>query len=148
MIQGTDKIIELTNARDEWAKYLNTFQWEWFVTLTFDKRISTLIAFKKFNRWKVMLKKAVGHKVFYFLLIEKPKYNGDNVHLHIFLNGVKGQNPDKWKQRWLEIAGVSDIKPYDNTQGASYYLSDKIVYREEDYKFSRDLNEIKSGNEN
>lgn len=142
MIQGTDKIIDLTNTRDAWARYLNTFAWEWFATLTFSIRTSTRIAFKQFNRWRVMVQQAAGNKIYYFLVIEKPKFKGDNVHFHIFLNGVKGQNPDTWKQRWLELSGVSDIKPYDNTQGASYYISNKIVFKEENILFSKDLNEM------
>ena len=142
MIQGTANIINLTNARDSWAQYLNTFPWDWFATLTFSKRISTRIAFKMFNKWKIMLKKAVGNKIFYFMVIEKPRFKGDNVHFHIFMNGVKAENPDVWKQRWLEIAGVSDIKPYDNTQGATYYISDKIVFNEEDTRWSNDIKEI------
>ena len=142
MIQGTENIINLTNARDSWAQYLNTFPWDWFATLTFSKRTSIRIAFKRFNKWKVQIKKAVGNKIYYFLLIEKPRFKTDNVHFHIFMSGTKGQNPDAFRQKWLELAGVSDIKPYDKTQGANYYLSDKIVFKEQDILFSKDINEI------
>jgi hypothetical protein len=144
MIQGMDKMINLTNTRNSWAEYLNKFQWEWYFTLTFDKKTSIRTAYRKFYKWKNWLKKALGDRVRYFLIAEQPRYKGDNIHFHGFIQGVKDEKPYKWKQSWHSLSGISDIQSYDKTQGASYYLSDKIVYKESDIRHSQDLNEIKS----
>ncbi len=143
MITGIEKMIDLKDTKNAWAEYLNSFKWHWFFTLTFDKEISICMAYKKFYRWKNQIKSAVGHRIFYFLIPETT-YKGDNIHFHGFMNGVEDEKPYIWKQKWHSMAGISDIKPYDYTMGASYYLSDKIVYKDSDIRYSQDLNEIKS----
>ncbi|MFA5399813.1 MAG: hypothetical protein WC359_05190 [Dehalococcoidia bacterium] len=143
MIQGIENYINLTDTKNEWAKFLNGFEWHWFFTLTFDKKVSDDLAYKQFFRWKNWIKSSVGHRIFYLIIPERPKYKGDNTHIHGFLNGVENEKPYIWRRKWEAMAGFSRIQPYDSSRGASYYLADKIVFKEEDIYHSKDLNMIK-----
>lgn len=142
MIIGIEKIQNITGFKDSWKEYLNQFPWDWFVTLTFRNEISTKSAFRLFNKWKVQLKKAVNQKIHYLLVIDEPRFKGDSVHFHVLMSGVKDEDPEAWMKKWYDLAGNPYIKRYDFSMGASGYLADKVVRKEADYIFSKDINEI------
>jgi len=81
-----------------YGEFLSQFPWDWYCILTFRNSISPRLAFKTFNRWKVLLKKAVGHPVEYALFIEPTASRGGIPHLHALIYGIEGEKPYRWQQ--------------------------------------------------
>lgn len=139
MMKGITTTSNLIKVTEAYAEFINQYPWDWYATLTFRHPVGSRIAFKLFNRWKVWLKKAVKQKVQYFMVIEK---TSSNTHIHSFIKGVKDEKPYVWKQHWHSLAGISDIRKYDNNMAASSYLSEKIVVDNQDVLWSNDLNKV------
>ena len=119
--------------------WYNHVQWDWYAWLTFKNQIGEKEAYKKFNKWKVTLKKAVKNKISYVMAIETPPYNRDHLHIHVLLLGANNELPYKWEQEWYRTAGIAKIRQYDRNQGVNYYMGDKLISGECITKFSSNL---------
>lgn len=122
-----------------WAAFLNSYNWDWYATLTFKYPVTIRQAFKRFNKWKVGLKHAANNHINYAMAIELSRFRGDTPHLHLFLSGTKNQKPYIWERKWYQLGGFAKIEPYNPTLGANYYLANKIVGEVADIKFSKRL---------
>jgi hypothetical protein len=131
---------QITQAAGDW---LNQYSWDWFVTLTFENPVTRTEAFKRFNRWKVQLKKAAGSRIEYVMVIEDHKYRGSIPHLHILLSGAEQENPRKWQQEWYRTNGLCKVEIYNPHRGASYYLGGKLADGNAEVKFSKGLKPIR-----
>lgn len=131
-----------TNLHQPYGEFLNKFHWDWYCTLTFRNQVSSRMAFKRFNNWKIQLKKATNQRIDYAMVIEHTYTRIDIPHLHLFLAGAGREKPYIWEKRWYAMGGLAKIEPYDPKQGASYYLGSKIASGMVDVIFSRSLLEI------
>lgn len=119
-----------------WGYWLNQYSWDWFVTLTFEYPVTRREAFKRFNRWKVQLKKASGSLIRYVLVIEDHKHRDSIPHLHILLFGAEQEKPYKWGREWYRTNGLCKVELYNPKQGASYYLGEKLAGENAEVIFS------------
>ena len=129
-------IAQNTNAIAYW---LNKYNWDWYVTLTFRHDVNNKQAFKLFNIWKIDLKKAANNKIQYVMIIEKSRFREDIPHLHLLLSGAIYEKPNEWERRWFSVAGIGKIELYDSNMGARYYLGKKLARGDNEIKFSKDL---------
>jgi hypothetical protein len=125
-----------------YGEFLGEFPWEWYGTLTFRDKVSPRMAFKLFNKWKVMLKKATGHRIEYVLAIEPTPSRNATPHLHFLLLGVGDEKEYEWEQQWYILGGLAKIQRYNPELSASYYLGHKLVSGTVDVVFSKGLGDI------
>jgi len=153
--------------KETWAKWLNGYSWEWFVTLTFRHRQSRQGADRKWYKWLRKLENELGEQIGYFRCSEIQKTR-NAIHFHaLLLNITKLERYDYnnyfrakqyykkkkidpteeqlrqlairfyWNDQWYEIAGIGRVLPYE--KAASGYLS-KYVKKE-----LRELSDYKFG---
>jgi len=127
-----------------WGYWLNQYGWDWFVTLTFKHPVTKRQAFKRFNRWKVQLKKASGSRIHYIMVMEDHKYRGSIPHLHLLLSGVNGENQHEWQRQWCLTNGLSKINRYNPKLGASYYIGEKLANEDAEVIFSKGFRRVTS----
>lgn len=139
-------MLTLTNLQQSYGEFLSQFPWDWYGTLTFRDKVSSHIAFKLFNKWKVRLKKATNHRIDCALVIEPTRLRNGVPHLHVLISGAKNEKPYIWEQRWYVIGGLAKIEPYDPEQGASYYLGNKMADGKAAAIFSKRLSEMAKHN--
>jgi hypothetical protein len=130
------------NLKQSYGEFLSQFPWDWYGTLTFRDKVSSHMAFKRFNKWKVRLKKAAKHRIDYVLVIEGTCSRDGVPHLHFLIVGAKNEKPYTWEQRWYVIGGLAKIERYHPRQGASYYLGSKMVDGNAVVMFSKRLLEM------
>ncbi|MFC2023999.1 hypothetical protein ACFLTJ_00240 [Chloroflexota bacterium] len=130
------------NLQQSYGEFLSQFPWDWYCILTFRNNISSRLAFKTFNRWKVRLKKAANRRIDYALFIEPTSLRDDIPHLHSLIHGVGEENSYVWEQHWFALAGQARIKPYNPELGAVFYLGQKMLSDEVSVVFSKNLRNI------
>jgi len=101
--------------RDVWAKWLNEWDWEWFVTLTFRQQVGIVEADKLWRKWIRELNEALDERVGYFRVMEWHK--GRKVpHFHALMLNLQGTRRLTWMDRWNTLAGYARIWPYDGSK--------------------------------
>ncbi|MFC1938849.1 hypothetical protein ACFLWM_01680 [Chloroflexota bacterium] len=130
------------NLQQSYGEFLSQFPWDWYCILTFRNSISSRLAFKTFNRWKVQLKKAANRRIDYALFIEPTSLRDDIPHLHCLIYGVGKEKPYIWEQHWFVLAGLAQIRPYNPDLGAAFYLGQKMLYNNISVVFSKNLRSI------
>lgn len=152
------------NLRGVWSEWLNGYNWDWWITLTFRNRVTAKTANKKWNRWLKVLEMELDDRVGYFRCTELQK--GRKVlHFHSLMLNVSGlhtrtmgnwlkaekilkkikEDPSEeeieqlavciyWGDKWNEIAGFGRIYKYDPGKGANFYLCKYISKELSDYK--------------
>jgi hypothetical protein len=131
------------NRREElieaYAEFLNRFDWDWFVTLTFRGFPSASKANRVFAQFIYELKKSAGGWDFrWFRVTEKGRFGG-GLHFHSLIGGLKSAaQRTRWKCRWEQIAGDARIEPYDPDEDGIYYIL-KTLNTGGDYEFDMDL---------
>jgi hypothetical protein len=126
-------------ASETYGQFIGHFPWQWYCTLTFRREVSRRAAFKLFNRWKVLLKKASRQPTDYLLVIEPTRSRNGVPHLHVLLRGVGCEKPHIWQKRWFTIGGQAKVREYDPALGAANYLANKMDRHGVDVLFSRTL---------
>jgi len=158
------KLKEVRSLRFIWSEWLNGYNWDWWITLTFRNRVTAKSANKKWNKWLRMLEKQLDDRVGYFRCTELQK--GRKVlHFHSLMLNVSGlhtrtmgnwlkaekilkkikEDPSEeeieqlavciyWGDKWNELAGFARIYRYDSTKKASYYLTKYISKELSDYR--------------
>ncbi len=121
---------------EDHAHWINRYHWDWYAVLTFRDSISTRTAWKKFNDWRIEIKKHSRNRIDYFMAIELDKWRGQP-HLHVFLSGTGKEKPYIWAKVWFTSGGIAKIVRYNPNLGASYYLAEKWVGQKAEIKFSR-----------
>lgn len=83
-------------------------------------------AWRKFNRWKRAIAKAMRRKIEYLFIYDRQ--HRDEPHIHAFLVGAEGMDTVRWANRWKEMVGkVKKLVPYDPNKGARFYLGKKLL---------------------
>jgi len=152
------------SLRQAWAEWLNGYNWDWWITLTFRNRLTANGANKKWNKWLRSLEKELDDKVGYFRVSEIQKrrevlhfhslmLNLTRLHTRTLGNWLKAEKILKkrisdpsteeieqlavrfyWMDQWNKIAGFARIYCYDPNKKASYYLTKYISKELSDYK--------------
>jgi hypothetical protein len=116
---------------DAFGKWLNEFDWAWFITLTFRKPQSAQTANHAFLGFMDRLKK----KLNYFRVIEdadKPSL----LHIHALIGSGDIVSPDKLiEDEWKRRHGKAKAQRYDKTKGAAYYINKHINSDKMDWDF-------------
>ena len=128
--------IQMTKDGGDW---LNKFNWDWFVTLTFREDVGIRQALRMFNKWTLELKHDTHCRIEYFMIIETGKFNKYHSHIHLLLSCAINEYPDKWERKWFEIGDKAIIKRYDSNMGAKYYLGEKLAKGDNEIFFSKGL---------
>lgn len=121
----------MENLRENWVKFLNQWDWEWFVTLTFADDISVHTAGVRFKRWFRMLNRRRDNQVGYFMATEWHK-NRKVPHFHLLMLGVGNSRRLTWMDKWYP--GYARIWPYNKNKGAAHYLTKYITKELADYQ--------------
>jgi len=164
VLTAEGKLKEVRSLRSVWSEWLNGYNWDWWITLTFRNKVSRKSADKKWNKWLRVLEKQLDDRVGYFRCTEIQK--GRKVlHFHSFMLNVSGlhvrtmgnwlkaekilkkikKDPSQeeieqlaiciyWGDQWNEIAGYGRIYCYNPAKKASYYLTKYISKELSDYR--------------
>jgi len=125
---------EVNPLRESWADFLNGFNWDWWVTLTFRDRQTTKSANRKWNVWLKGLENELDDRVGYFRVTEIQRLR-NCLHFHALMLNLRGARRLTWMDEWERIAGYARIYPYEKSKGANYYLCKYCIKDIADHKF-------------
>lgn len=125
---------EVNPLRESWATFLNNFNWDWWVTLTFRDKQTTNSANRKWNVWLKGLENERDNKVGYFRVTELQRLR-NNIHFHALMLNLRGIRRLTWMDEWDRIAGFARIYPYKKNKGANYYLCKYVTKQIAEHKF-------------
>jgi len=124
---------KIKSLKDTWSEWLNGYNWDWWVTLTFRDKVITKTANRKWNRWLRGLENELNDELGYFRVTELQKRR-QVLHFHALMLNMQGLRRLTWMDEWNRIAGYARIYPYDKTRGAHYYLCKYISKELSAYK--------------
>jgi len=162
---GADgKLKEIRSLRSIWSEWLDGYNWDWWITLTFRNRVTAKTANKKWNKWLRALEMELDDKAGYFRVSEIQKRR-EVLHFHSLMLNLSGlhtrtmgnwlraekilkkgtSDPSTeeieqlavrlyWMDRWNEISGFSRIYKYDSGKGAAAYLTKYVSKELTDYE--------------
>lgn len=125
----------MNETEEGYGKWIEALaEWDWFATFTFRYPTSPGTANHLWRKhWLHSLEKAVNGQVHFVRVLEE----GDNLHYHCLLSGIKDQKPSVWARAWHNIGGIAKIEPYTSS-GAAYYIGKK-GYRGCEVAFSKNI---------
>lgn len=123
--------------REGYSRWLASFDWQWFITLTFRGYPPATKARRLLGQWLAELKRDNGTADFgYFFVLERGA-SGENCHFHGFVLGlVDPSDRLTWLRRWFELGGEARIEHFEKTGNATRYsiktlrpgIDDQIVF--------------------
>lgn len=119
---------QVKSLRKTWVSLLNRYNWDWFVTLTFEGLPTTYTAQNRLKRWLVTLKRQEKRNIGYYKAMEFTRLGVP--HFHLLMGNLGGVRRDKYWKLWFSQNGRARILPYDSKLGAGYYLT-KYVLKDE-----------------
>lgn len=137
---------------DTWGSWLSdTWQWDWFVTLTFDPirdvggGTHTVVGWSRSQRyweeWAKWLDERAGGGTYWFRGRE-PNPDRLGTHFHALVGGVSGlSRREAWAQ-WSSSHGFSRLLPYGRdhlnrpVDGAASYVAKYVTKKFGDLQFS------------
>jgi hypothetical protein len=117
--------------RQELVKWLSTFSWTFFVTLSFRRPITGGTSFKHFKRllWYVANKNKVDVRAFAGV---EWYHDREGKHIHALI-GYDGENTFRsYHEWWYEHYGLDRWEVYDPRRGAGYYVTKYILKEDND----------------
>ena len=123
-----------------------------FVTVTFAKQTSSLLAKKKFKWFFKYLntkdKRFFQKTIKTWILLEKEGFRR-GVHIHAFIRGIDPKLAEALERKCDRFFGKSRVVPYDPEKNASYYLSRKYSSNAlEDYDYCKINSRIREKRKN
>jgi len=100
------------------ADWIAPFPWQWFMTMTFAKRMHPATAKKLF----IIFLTRFNNDASYVFVIEEAKCRRTPVHIHSLASNLNGFNPNKASALWQKRYGINKIEPYNRELGARYYM--------------------------
>jgi hypothetical protein len=119
-----------------WGRFLESFEWDWFVTLTFDRPITHIGAQNAFRRYVKKLEEAAGQPIAWFLVVERGTIG--QLHLHALISQVRRLNRYTWMRIWDKRNGFARIYVFDPRRGAAYYCAKYLPRTDCDFDLSDD----------
>jgi len=122
--------------RITWANWLNKWDWEWFVTLTFKYSVTLNQAERYWRKWVRKLNSKIDDQIGYFRVTELQQFRYVP-HFHTLILNTKNARRLTLMDCWDKVlhAGYARIYSYEKDKGAAYYLTKNIVNPLGDYKF-------------
>jgi len=127
------------DVRQSWDRLLQSWEWEWFCSLTFKDKVSLHRADVLFRRWFRQLNRRNGLKVGYFKAVEWGKLRCVP-HFHLLILGVGNSRRLSWMDRWHW--GYARIYRFDRNRGAAYYLTKYCTKELADFELGGSLVKI------
>lgn len=136
--------------RASWGQFVARWQWEWFVSLTFQYDTHPERALKLFRVWISKLNREIygprwhrkePYGVEYVVAVEYQK--SGRVHLHALISRVGDTRRLTWMDFWLDLddlAGFARIEPVNNQDAVANYVT-KYVTKGGEIDFSPNLRE-------
>jgi len=118
----------------EYGRFLSEFEWDWFLTLTFEEISSLLTARSAFRRYASSIERAAGTRVYWFRVDEIGVFG--RLHQHSLMGNVTFLDHAVWERRWDR--GHARIAPYDPHLGAAFYVTKFIESPVCEYELSDD----------
>jgi len=135
MIYNTSDYKEVKSLKETWSEWLNRYNWDWYVTLTFRHPVSAKVAHHLWCKWIRALEKQLDDGVGYFRVSEIQR-GRQILHYHALMLNVRRLRRLTWMDRWYQISGIARIFAYDYQRGANFYLSKYITKELSDYQIS------------
>jgi hypothetical protein len=127
---------EIQKSYGQWIESLA--EWDWFATFTFEYPTSPRTANRLWRQWLHTLEREVNGQVHFIRVQEE---DGDRVHYHCLLAGVRDQKPSVWERAWHNIAGIAQITPYISDGGGAHYIGKKAC-QECQVAFSKHIEKV------
>ena len=108
--------------RDAYEQWLSGFRWDWFATLTFRGTPTRGRAERLFREWIEKLKLTQGTQNFDWFRVTESGSDGDNLHFHVLICGLRSSNLLPAYRRWEQRAGEPCIENYRSEEGAIRYI--------------------------
>ena len=105
----------------ELRRWLEAFEWTWFVTLKLCSGTPSVRRAKRLcDQWLAGLEREEGGRDFrWFRTLEVGALG--TIHFHIIVGGFRNRRA-YWTRRWAEVAGDALITAYDPEQKGIFYL--------------------------
>jgi len=117
----------LRKVKREFCSFLNRWEWDWYVTLTYRGSPGITKAKKLFRLWLGCLEEEEKIKPYYVRFLEWQKRGVP--HFHLLMGNMGEVKRLKWMDRWYDLAGIARIYPYNRNLGAGYYLG-KYLFKD------------------
>jgi hypothetical protein len=125
------------NIREAFVDWLNDYDWDWYVTLTFRNDIGEYYARENFQRFHKEIRHRNGYRPEFVRVTEYQQRGVPHYHsLMLNVGGLRRMDMVDWCYNQF---GISRIFPYDRDRGASYYLGKYILKGNGDIQLSRGL---------
>jgi hypothetical protein len=127
--------------REAWGQFLSQFPWHWFVTLTFRGEVPTFRAHRIVKRFLRDLEAAAGVPIQWFSADEYgPRFG--RFHIHLLIGNVGHLRRLYWMDEWNRRAGYARILPFDDKQGALFYVAKYITKQDGEFEMSETLGRL------
>lgn len=129
--------------KSEWGKLLSELaQWQWFVTMTFNKRVGLWAAQRRWSRLWTEVQRATG-RLEWVRCTEYQHWRGVP-HYHALVTGIPKQLVGEHsrllvKEMAHDIAGITRVLEYNPDLGAAHYLTKYTTKELGDIQFTRGL---------
>ena len=131
----------MNKAKEAYGDWFESLaKWDWYATFTFKYPTSYKTAKRLWKHWLRSLEKAVNGQVHFVRVLEESA-EGDRIHYHCLLSGIKDQKPSVWERVWHNIGGIAKIDTYVNSGGGAHYIGNK-AYRGCDVDLSKSIEKV------
>jgi hypothetical protein len=106
-----------------YVTWLSTYQWDWFITLTFREPTTRVKAIWTFDRWIECVNAAQGTHHFRWVRVLQFGAFGDNIHFHVLLGGLRTAEFIRWPVTlWSKMAGWAEPRRFKPDAKAFEYI--------------------------
>lgn len=139
---GRVLIYDKALVKKAWGDWLSeTWDWEWYATLTFRDDVGTKRAGSLWRMWVRQLT-AETRKDVQWVRCEELQPDRGIPHYHSLLLNLKHVRRLKWLDRWVSIGGWARIYQYNPNKGAAYYLCKYVTKELGKVEFSEGLQDF------
>lgn len=128
----------LQRARDAWGDFLHAYQWDHFVTLTYERVVPPARARCDFTDGFVRRAAFEARRPLAWFYALEWDAAGERVHVHALIAGTARLDAGRRGRAWK--AGNTCVREYDATRGAAWYVVKSLVDGRDDsdnYDISR-----------
>jgi len=122
---------------EEWTKFLERYEWQWFGTFTFRDEVHPEAAAKAFRFWVAMIdasKLGPNYQrpskfLFRVRWVRALEWQKRRVlHYHALINNLglydsSRQVRDFWSEEWNKLAGFASLRPISDIGGVTGYVA-------------------------
>jgi hypothetical protein len=124
--QAREGLLDNDLWREEFRKWLESYSWDWFCSLTFRPGLIIFQGPSRVRRWAQDLGTALGTKNFRWIAIPEMGATRMNFHYHCLVGGLRSSSAgarNEWECRWNKLAGDARIAQFNpQLGGIGYFL--------------------------